>query len=328
MFQSSGGTGAGFYLLPPLAGEEASRQSDADQRSSLRARFRCDHPGYELNSQPAPSTHCKHIFCSKHRTRAGEFCGAALDLRGNHARGCEVGGAILAFHNWARDRLKRTLERWHPGVPVSKEQHVPAWDYQLPPRPDARPGERPPISEARLDIRIPEPSGRGRMINVDIGFADPYTVDLAELRRRAQKPGRAAADYVYHKQQTYPAWRNPTEDLVPFIIAKTAGAAPVRYRTDPPPGPAEAVQNGADVVMPPVEMDAEVARAVWLAQEHGLDWSEQQCRLLLEAVLEYRGGVPDFPQDVVWAEVIDYVPGKDAMASEQLILLLYPLGGG
>ena len=74
---------------------------------------------------------------------------------------------------------------------------MPAWDYQLPPRPDARPGERPPISEARLDIRIPEPSGRGRMINVDIGFADPYTVDLAELRRRAQKPGRAAADFVY-----------------------------------------------------------------------------------------------------------------------------------
>ena len=56
------------------------------------------------------------------------------------------------------------------------------------------------------------------MINVDIGLADPYTVDLAELRRRAQKSGRAAADYVYHKQQTYPAWRNPTEDLVPFII--------------------------------------------------------------------------------------------------------------
>ena len=96
---------------------------------------------------------------------------------------------------------------------------MPAWDYQLPPRPDARPGERPPISEARLDIRIPEPSGRGRMINVDIGFADPYTVDLAELRRRAQKPGRAAAANVYHKQQTYPVWRNSTEDLVLFIIA-------------------------------------------------------------------------------------------------------------
>ena len=26
------------------------------------------------------------------------------------------------------------------------------------------------------------------------------------------------AKYVYHKQQTYPAWRNPTEDLVPFIL--------------------------------------------------------------------------------------------------------------
>ena len=76
----------------------------------------------------------------------------------------------------------------------------------------------PPVSEARLDVRIPEQSGRGRILNVDIGFADPYTADLAELRRRAQKPGRAAADYVYHKQQTYPAWRNPTEDLVPFII--------------------------------------------------------------------------------------------------------------
>ena len=152
-FQSSGGKGAGSYLLPPLPGETASRLSDVDLRTSLRARFRCDHPGYELNSQPAPSTHCKHIFCSKHRTRAGEFCGAALDLRGNHARGCEVGGAILAFHNWARDWLKRTLERWHPGVPVSKEQHVPAWDYQLPPRPDARPGERTP--DLRGQARYP-----------------------------------------------------------------------------------------------------------------------------------------------------------------------------
>ena len=114
--------------------------------------------------------------------------------------------------------LKRTLHRWHPGVLVSKEQRVPTLDYQLAPRANARPGERPPIYDARLDVRIPEPSGRGRILNVDIGFTDLYTVDLAELRRRARKPGRAAAAYVYQKQQTYPAWRNPTEDLVPFII--------------------------------------------------------------------------------------------------------------
>ena len=73
------------------------------------------------------------------------------------------------------------------------------------------------------------------------------------------------------------------------------------------------VQHGADVGMPPARMAAEVARALWLAQEHGLDWSEQQCRLLLEAVREYQGGAFDIPQDVAWAEVIDYVPGKDAM---------------
>ena len=79
--------------------------------------------------------------------------------------------------------------------------------------------------------------------------------------------------------------------------------------------------------MPPAETDVEVARAVWLAQEHGLDWSEQQCRLLLEAVREYQGGAFDIPQDVAWAEVIDYVPGKDVLAAEQLILLLYPPGG-
>ena len=58
------------------------------------------------------------------------------------------------------------------------------------------------LSEARLDVRIPEQSGRGRILNVDIGFADPYTADLAELRRRARKPGRAAAAYVY----LMPAW--------------------------------------------------------------------------------------------------------------------------
>ena len=43
-------------------------------------------------------------------------------------------------------------------------------------------------------------------------------VDVAELRRRAEKPGRAAAAHVYAKQQRYPERRNPTEDLVPFII--------------------------------------------------------------------------------------------------------------
>ena len=56
------------------------------------------------------------------------------------------------------------------------------------------------------------------MLNVDVGFADPFTEDVAELRRRAEKPGRAAAAYVYAKQRRYPAWRNPTEDLVPFIL--------------------------------------------------------------------------------------------------------------
>ena len=60
------------------------------------------------------------------------------------------------------------------------------------------------------------------MLNVDVGFADPFTADVAELRRRAEKPGRAAAAYVYAKQQRYPAWRNPTEDLVPFIIEISA----------------------------------------------------------------------------------------------------------
>ena len=98
--------------------------------------------------------------------------------------------------------LKRTLHRWHPGVLVSKEQRVPTLDYQLPPRANARPGERPPIYDARLDVRIPEPSGRCRIMNVDVGFAEPYTADLAELRRRARKPGRAAAAYVY----LMPAW--------------------------------------------------------------------------------------------------------------------------
>ena len=43
---------------------------------------------------------------------------------------------------------------------------MPAWDYRLPPRPDAAPGEQPPMSDARLDVRIPEPSGRGRILNV------------------------------------------------------------------------------------------------------------------------------------------------------------------
>ena len=64
-FQSSGGKGAGSSLLSPLAGEGAVRMNDDDLRASLRARFRCDYPGFERNAQPAPSTHCKHIYTSR-----------------------------------------------------------------------------------------------------------------------------------------------------------------------------------------------------------------------------------------------------------------------
>ena len=78
--------------------------------------------------------------------------------------------------------------------------------------------------------------------------------------------------------------------------------------------------------MPPADSDAEIERAERLAREHGLHWSEQQCRLLLKAVLEYRRELPAPPQDVAWAEVIDYVPSEDCAACEQLVLLLYPPG--
>ena len=83
-------------------------------------------------------------------------------------------------------RHKLVLPELDPSANALSE---PSWT-RLPPRPDAAPGEQPPM------VRIPEPSGRGRILNVDLGFADPYTVDLAELRRRARKPGRAAAAYV------------------------------------------------------------------------------------------------------------------------------------
>ena len=56
------------------------------------------------------------------------------------------------------------------------------------------------------------------MLNVEIGFTDPYTVDVAEVRRRASEPGRAAVAYVYHKHARYRPEDNPTEDLVPFIL--------------------------------------------------------------------------------------------------------------
>ena len=125
----------------------------------------------------------------------------ALDKRGNHCRGCEVGGLVLKSHNTTVEWLKGTLERWHPGVQVTTEQRVPRWDHPLPPLPDAEPDAPPRLHLAVLDIRIRESGGRHRMLNVDVGFADPFTEDVAELRRRAEKPGRAAAAYVYAKQR-------------------------------------------------------------------------------------------------------------------------------
>ena len=99
----------------------------------------------------------------------------ALDKRGNHCRGCEVGGLVLKSHNTTVEWLKGTLERWHPGVQVTTEQRVPRWDHPLPPLPDAEPDAPPRRHLAILDIRIREPGGRHRMLNVDVGFADPFT---------------------------------------------------------------------------------------------------------------------------------------------------------
>ena len=133
-------------------------------------------------------------------------------MRGNHSRG----GAVLHGHNRCRDWLKQLLERWRPGVLIETEQRVIAWDRVHPVSPDAPPGTRPTVEEAELDIRFPQSTGR--MLNVDIGFTDPYTRDVAEVRRRAREPGRAAAAYVYHKHARYRPEDNPTEDLVPFIL--------------------------------------------------------------------------------------------------------------
>ena len=115
-------------------------------------------------------------------------------MRGNHSPCCDVGGAVLHGHNWCRDWLKELLERWRPGVPILIEQRVIAWDRVHPVPPNAPPGMRPTVEEAELDIRFPQSTGR--MLNVDIGFTDPYTRDVAEVRRRAREPGRAAAAYV------------------------------------------------------------------------------------------------------------------------------------
>ena len=137
-------------------------------------------------------------------------------MRGNHSCSCDVGGVVLHGHNWCRDWLKELLERWRPGVPILTEHRVIAWDrVHLVPR-GAPLGTRPTVEEAELDIRFPQSTGR--MLNVDIGFTDPYTRDVAEVRRRAREPGRAAAAYVYHKHARYRPEDNPTEDLVPFIL--------------------------------------------------------------------------------------------------------------
>ena len=65
------------------------------------------------------------------------------------------------------------------------------------------------------------------MLNVDIGFTDPYTRDVAEVRRRAREPGRAAAAYAYHKHTRSRPEDDPTEDLVPFIL-ESFGRPPTR----------------------------------------------------------------------------------------------------
>ena len=137
-------------------------------------------------------------------------------MRGNHSPCCDVGGAVLHGHNRCLGWLKELLERWRPGVLIETEQRVIAWDRVHPVSPDAPPGTRPTVEEAELDIRFPQSTGR--MLNVDIGFTDPYTRDVAEVRRRAREPGRAAAAYVYYKHAPYRPEDNPTEDLVRFIL--------------------------------------------------------------------------------------------------------------
>ena len=106
------------------------------------------------------------------------------------------------------------------------------------------------------------------------------------------------------------------DDLDLAYRATEAGAAPVRYRLVPPPGPADVEDADMPAPMPPAENGAaEVQRALQLAHANGLHWTEEQCRLLLDGFVAYRRGAENLPHDAAWAGLIEYIPGKDIVLS-------------
>ena len=115
------------------------------------------------------------------------------------------------------------------------------------------------------------------------------------------------------------------DDLDLAYRATEAGAAPVRYRLVPPPGPADVADAEMPAPMPPADNGAaEVQRALQLAQANGLQWTEEQCRLLLDGFVADRRGAEDLPHGAAWAGIIEYIPGKDIVEAEALLRLMYP----
>jgi len=182
-FRSYGGPGAGGFLQPPVPFEDEEApvpMPDRHFQVALQDRLRMP--------LCTPGARCQHRRCD------GTLCNEPLDLRGKHAKKCEVGPCRTGRH----DELKHFTAAFHhkvTGYVAVKEQRVSAWD-RLNPRTGLQ-------EEAVLDVSTRD-AASGRKIFVDVTVTCAHSGYQPTQRARAHKDGAAAAQAVSGKRQRYP----------------------------------------------------------------------------------------------------------------------------
>ena len=170
--RSSGGPGAGAWMLPPT--EAAHRLSDQQFTIALCTRSHHDVP-------------TGTGFC-QHRRANGTICGEALDAKGVHARCCPAGGWLVRRHNAGVRVLGDWCER-EAGCTVLFEQVDVTASTGHP--------------EARLDLVLWAPRVAGA-IRVDFTVAGALSTE-ALARGSGIRNGVAAALAEQNKHRRYDA---------------------------------------------------------------------------------------------------------------------------
>ena len=177
---SSGGPGAGAWLLPPSQPQHIL----VDEHFAIAVKLRM--------GLPLPTGG----GCCRRRGGDGRVCGAPLDSSGKHAISCMCGGLTVQKHNSLSKNLSGHMERSNNVDNVRREQLIPE--------------AAPHLVAPRMDICATDASGSA--IHVDLTVASPLC-SSALRAGSSYKPGVAADVLARHKITKYRLAK-----LTPFAI--------------------------------------------------------------------------------------------------------------